>query len=196
MRYAAWLFPLLLAPTLALATQDVGSISRSELKVLIKNKIRSVQQMALNPTLVRAIRRQNAENLTLAIIKKRDKAWSGTRKLTHFKRSLQQNESGRFLQRVVGGNSSFSEAFLTDDKGANVAAYPATSDYWQGDEKKWSESFNNGHGRIFLGPLEKDASSNTYAVQVSAPVFDQGKTIGVLIVGVTLDYLKKRSQAN
>ncbi len=191
MRTLAILLALALVPAVPSA-QEQESPSQEELKVLLKTKIRSVQHMALNPTVIRATRRQNAEKLTLELIKQRDGEWKSTKDLTHFKRSLQENDAGRFLKRVIGLNKSFNEAFVTDNQGANVAAFPATSDYWQGDEEKWTASFNNGEGQVFLGPLEYDDSTKTYAVQISAPLYDRGATIGVLVVGVTLDYLKAK----
>ena len=36
--------------------------------------------------------------------------------------------------------------------------------------------------------------TQTYAVQISAPVFDRGHTIGVLVVGVTVNYLEGRGR--
>jgi hypothetical protein len=181
---------MVLASTVLSATAFAEETpSQEELEILLKTKIRSVQHMALNPTVIRAARGQNSEQLSLEEIKARDEEWKGTESLTHFKRALQENSAGRFLKRMVGLNKSFNEAFLTDNQGANIAAYPATSDYWQGDEEKWSGSFNGGNGRIFLGPLEYDESTRNYAVQISAPLHDRGETIGVLVVGVTLDYL-------
>lgn len=176
----------LLAPSVAAAQDD---IDHAEIERLLAAKVRTVQHMALNPKLIQAVRRQNAEKHSLKEIKKLDNDWKATEDLTPFKRSLQQNSAGKLLKRYVSRNPFLNEAFLTDNQGANVAAYPATSDYWQGDEEKWTESFNDGKGKIFVGPLERDESTNTVAVQVSAPLFHQGETIGVLVVGVTFDYL-------
>ena len=129
----------------ASAQQD---ISDSELRELLRVKIRTVQHMALNPLMVRAVRQQNASGLSAEEIARRDKEWRATKELTPFKLSLQTSPAGRFLKSQVQRSSSFNEAFLTDDQGANVAAYPATSDYWQGDEDKWIECYNGGNGRI------------------------------------------------
>jgi hypothetical protein len=179
-----------LAPAVG-AQQDIGE---SELEDLLRVKVRTVQHMALNPLLIRAVRQQNASGLTPEEIARRDKAWRATKELTPFKLSLQTSAAGRFLKAQVQRSTSFNEAFLTDNQGANVAAFPATSDYWQGDEDKWSNSFNGGNGRIFVGTLELDESTNTVAAQVSAPVLDRGKTIGVLVVGVTISYLQTKRQ--
>ncbi len=167
-------------------------IDAAALDELLKVKVRTVQHMALNPVLVRAVRGQNTQRVSLEEIKRRDDEWRGTKSLTPFKLSLQSNDAGRFLRGTVTRLNSLNEAFLTDNQGANVAAFPATSDYWQGDEEKWTASFNAGKGRVFVGELELDESTQTYAVQISAPVLDRGETIGVLVVGVTINYLESK----
>lgn len=189
MRFTALILAALLAPGLAVAQ---GEIDQDELKELLRTKVRTVQHMALNPVLIQAVRRQNAEKLDLDQIKQRDNDWKATKNITPLKRSLQENNAGKMLKRYVSRNPFLNEAFLTDNQGANVAAFPATSDYWQGDEEKWTESFRDGEGQVFLGPIERDESTNTVAVQVSAPLYHQGETIGVLVVGVTFDYLNTK----
>ena len=172
-----------------------GELSDEEITELLAVKIRTVQHIALNPVIVRAVRRQNLQGITERVVQERDRVWQETDDDDEFKRSLQENKPGRLLRKHVSDNTSFNEAFLTDGQGANVAAFPPTSDYFQGDEEKWSSSFNGGDGQLFVGPLERDDSTKVYAVQVSAPVIDKGATIGVLVVGVTLDYLDaKRGQ--
>lgn len=193
MRFSALFLTALLAPGLVVAQDE---IDQSELKILLRTKMRTVQHMALNPALIQAVRRQNAEKLDINKIKQLDAEWKATKNLTPFKRSLQENSAGKMLRRYVDRNPSLNEAFLTDNQGANVAAFPATSDYWQGDEEKWTASFNDGSGLLFLGPVERDESTNTLAVQVSAPLFHQGETIGVLVVGVTFDYLNTKRDGN
>lgn len=180
--------------TLAGAADAQQDITDDELEDLLRVKVRTVQHMALNPLLVRAVRQQNAQRLSPEEIARRDEAWRATKEMTPFKLSLQTSPAGRFLKDQIQRNNSFNEAFLTDDQGANVAAFPATSDYWQGDEEKWSASFNRGEGQEFRGKLERDESTNIVAVQVSAPVLDRGKTIGVLVVGVTINYLQTKRQ--
>ena len=191
LRSACLALALALLASTVTAQQD---ISESELEALLSVKVRTVQHMALNPLLVRAARQQNASGLTAEEVARREKAWRASKELTPFKLSLQTSPAGRFLKQQIKRNKSFNEAFLTDNQGANVAAFPATSDYWQGDEDKWSKSFNGGKGRIFIGGLELDESTDTVAAQVSAPVLDRGKTIGVLVVGVTINYLQERRQ--
>ncbi len=98
---------------------------------------------------------------------------------------LQSNLSGSFLKnKLIQSSSLYVEAFLCGNQGEVVGEYPKTTDYWQGDEQKFIDSYNNGSGKTFIGPLQYDESTRTYSVQISVPVIDNGKTIGVLIVGL------------
>lgn len=168
----------------------------AQLKELLDSKIRVVRIFSNNPVLVKAVQNQNAEKLSLDTIKQRDREWSNTGEPTSFMLSLQQNKAGVFLKKRIDTNSAFSEAFLTDNQGANVAMYPPTSDYWQGDEEKWTASFNGGKGQVFVGKIEQDASTGTASTQISVPVIDQNKTIGVLVMGIKLDYIKEKQARN
>lgn len=136
-----------------------AKIDADELDALLRVKVRTVQHMALNPLLVRATLRQNMQKLPLDEIKRRDDEWRASKGLTPFKQSLQSSQSGRFVKDTVTRLRSLNEAFLSDNQGANVAAYPATSDYWQGDETKWSASFNDAQGEVFIGEVELDEST-------------------------------------
>ena len=166
--------------------------TREQLPALLEVKLRTVQHMALNPVLVSAVLEQNQDDLPLDLIKRRDEEWKASKALTDLKRQLLGNNAAELLRSTVNDGATFTEAFLTDNKGANVAVFPPTSDYWQGDEEKWTASWAEGEGRLFIGPLEYDESTDKYAVQISAPVKDGTDTIGVLVVGVSIDYVSGR----
>ncbi len=185
-----WGFVLLLVATFtAPAAAQELAFSPEQLKVVLASKIRAVKRLAANLTVVDAVKAQNVEETSIEKIKRIDEKWRATKTLTAFKRSLQRNPAGRFLRRHVRRNPTYGEAFLTDKRGANVAAYPATSDYWQGDETKFTASYDDGKGQVFIGDVEYDESSQTHAAQVSVPVIDKGKAIGVLVMGIQLDYI-------
>lgn len=179
---------LLIAPGLL---QAQGELSQEEIENLLGVKIRFATHMAFNPSIIRAVEQQNSQKIALAEIKQRDDAWKGADgKLIPLIRETTQNDVAQYFQRRVENNSSIDEVFLTDNQGANVAAFPATSDYWQGDEEKWTASYNNGEGVVFIGPLEFDDSTQKTLVQISAPVISNDETIGVLVLGVSVDYLE------
>lgn len=175
------LLSLSLSSSVLAVTQSDDDISKS-----LKNKIRMVQHMALNPLLIKAVRQQNSEALDMDIIKQRDQDWQSGDSASELKKSMLAGSHASLMQRFIDENRSLVEIYLTDSQGADVAAYPLTDDYWQGDEEEWIESFNHGKGQVFIGALKRDEKTNSIFTRVSAPVFDRNKTIGVLVVGVRL----------
>jgi hypothetical protein len=174
-------------------SQAEAELSDAEIEALLDVKIRFATHMAFQPNIIRAVESQNNEKLTLALIKERDQLWVDTNgNGTSLIREITHNDIAKYLQRRVENNTAIDEVFITDNQGANVAAYPPTSDYWQGDEGKWTSSFNEGNGKVFIGPLEQDASTNKTQVQISAPIISNDATIGVLVMGVSVDYLSAR----
>ena len=74
------------------------------------------------------------------------------------------------------------EVFITDKYGALVAATNRTSDYNQADEEWWQASYNNGQGATYVGPLEYDESSKTYASNLAVPMYGaDNKTIAGIL---------------
>ena len=178
---------LLVLPTVSQAEIE---LSEGQIEELLDVKIRFATHMAFQPNIIRAVEAQNGQQMSLAQIKENDQTWIGANGGSNsLIREITRNDIARYLQRRVENNSAIDEVFITDNQGANVAAYPPTSDYWQGDEGKWTSSFNDGNGQIFIGPLEQDASTNKSQVQISAPIVSNNETIGVLIMGVSVDYI-------
>ena len=192
MRLRNLLVLLLFIPTLA---HGEAELTPEQIEELLGVKIRFARHMAFNPSIVRAVEAQNNSALSLDEIRQRDEIWqSAGGSLNGLIREITQNDVARYFQRRVENNAAIDEVFLTDNQGANVAAYPPTSDYWQGDEEKWIASYNDGDGVVFIGPLEFDESTRKTQVQISAPVVSKAQTIGVLVLGVSVDYLQQALQ--
>ncbi|MGV3552853.1 hypothetical protein [Rhizobium sp.] len=157
--------------------------------------ISSVQPWLSDPVIVQAVIAQNGMNAALdqAAIAALDQKWRAeieaenhpmvdevlANRLSTFLRS-KQDESG----------GTITEVFVTDAKGLNVGQSDVTSDYWQGDEEKFTKTFGAGPGAIFVDVAEKDESTQMLQSQVSMTIVDEdGKPIGTITVGVNLDQL-------
>lgn len=169
------------------------ALSRYEIKNLLRHHIATIQEIAQNPHIIKEINQRNSEKISLEKIKQLDALWP-TVTIDHpLKQSMFISPAGRYLKsRVEFENSIFSEIFLTDNQGANITAWPITSDYWQGDEAKWQRSFNEGRGDIYIGNLEYDESTQTDAIQISVPVIQNRRAIGVIIAGIKLSHLQAK----
>lgn len=172
-------FPQLLWATEGAKTDEPTSRMKS---VILTHAIK-LDTWVADPTIIAAVKAQNAKNVALDEIQKLDQEWVAGSNIA-FANSLQENAISQWLKKKIGGNVIYVEAFLCDNKGAVVGEYPKTSDYWQGDEDKFSQSFNSGDGKLYYGPVMLDQSTDSYSVQVSLPVKDGKDTIGVLVVGL------------
>jgi hypothetical protein len=162
---------------------------QEKLHSVLKSEIKRVSRMTQNPILIEAVVSQNAEGLTMELIKQRDEHWKTSDTSDEFKQEMIASTAGRYLSNLMKSSKAYTEAFLTDNQGANVAASPLTSDYWQGDEDKWVKSFSPEGGAIYVGPMEWDDSSGYNAVQISVPVKQENNVIGVMVVGVKLSHV-------
>lgn len=171
--------------------QGQEEIDRAQVEAGIERKLRVARHLAFHPVIVRAVLRQNNEQLSLEEIKQRDEAWREAEQQNSLQRGILQNEASQVLETFIERSADFNEAFATDNQGANVAMFPVTSDYWQGDEEKWQRPFNADRDEAFIGEMELDESTDTVAVQISIPILNRGQKIGVLVLGVTQDYLQQ-----
>ena len=62
--------------------------------------------------------------------------------------------------------------------------------HWQGDEAKFTNSYNAGKGGVEIGKVKFDDSAQAYLVQVSVPVVDGESIVGALTVGINVDMLE------
>ncbi len=187
------LYLLLFLTCTCTSLQAENAISHYQLKNLLRHKIAAMQQLVQNPQLIEEVRKHNARDLSLEEIQHKDSRWQDRQYHHEVAKQMYQSAIGRRLRALVELNDSiYSEIFLTDNRGANIASWPITTDYWQGDEAKWINCFNNGKGDIYIGELEFDDSSHNYAVQISVPVLDNSQAIGVLIAGIKLSYLQAK----
>jgi hypothetical protein len=151
----------------------------------------SLKEWGNNAVLIAAVKEQNAKGMTLDAIKKTDKEWMAATGVTPFMQAMMENSAAKELKKLESSKPYFDELFLMDNQGANVAMTNKTSDYWQGDEDKFTESFKGGQGAIHIGKVKFDKSSQAYLVQVSVPVVDAGKAIGAITIGINIDELEK-----
>jgi hypothetical protein len=150
----------------------------------------SLIQWGTDPVIVNAVKTENGKGKSLNQIKEADKKWMETPGVDGFMKSLMESECGKHLQKLQKSAPYFAEIFAMDNQGANVCMSDKTSDYWQGDEAKFTESYKGGQGAIHMSDVIFDKSSQAYLVQVSVPVKDGGKVIGAITIGVNVDKFK------
>ena len=156
----------------------------------------NIMNWANDPAIINAIMEQNGRNagLSQADIDALDVSWraevggSNTPTID----PVLSNPSSDFLrEQVAAVGGAITEVFTMDLHGLNVAASHTTSDYWQGDEAKFSETYLVGAGAVHISDVEFDESSQTYQAQVSITLVDPATNapIGAMTVGLNADEL-------
>ncbi len=143
------------------------------------------------PVLIDAIQAQNVDTAgyDAARITELDQTWRaevGTASAPLVD-SIVGNAASDFLRmRAADSGGMVTEVFVMDAQGLNVASSGYTSDYWQGDEAKFTETYGKGAGAVHFGEVEFDESSQTYQAQISMTIVDPdtGAPIGAVTVGV------------
>ena len=170
---------------LSTASASAATVS-DQARAFVEERLASVLS---SPQVIDAIRAQNesSKSLSQADIEALDQQWrAGDSTLID---GVLSNELSGFLAGIVAdGEGAFSEIFVMDMVGLNVGQSDRTSDYWQGDEDKWTATYQGGS--VHVSDVEEDESTQTFQVQVSMPITDGGATIGAITVGVDVSYLE------
>ncbi len=169
-----------------LVSQIDGNADASpEVKAFVKE---TLLPLCTNPVFVAAIQAQNAKGMTLDDIKKIDQAWADAEEELPIQKELLNNPCAAEIRSIASSKPAIAETFVMDNQGANVGQNELTSDYWQGDEPKWQNSYKEGQGGVDIAKNKLDKSSSRTMQQISLPVCDEnGKVIGAVTFGLAVD---------
>ncbi len=155
-----------------------------------------LSEWLVNPDLIAAINAQNAvhADLTEDEIIALDQTWraeadaGGGPLITEL---LSGDVSAWLLDQQNATAGLVTEVFVMDNKGLNVAQSVETSDYWQGDEAKWQETYGREDGGLHISEVEFDDSTGFYQTQASLPIVDPAtnQPIGAITFGINIQSL-------
>jgi hypothetical protein len=178
---------IVLAATLA-AFPAAADDQMSAITTYLDTEIRA---WSADPRIAAAVADQNAvtAGYTQADIDRLDQTWMaevGTPGSALVGGVLDHPLSAMLRERIAASDGMLTEVFVMDALGLNVASAAPTSDYWQGDEAKFTETFPQGADAVHISEVEFDESSQTYQVQVSIPVVDaaSGAVVGAMTIGI------------
>ncbi len=187
-RFTLWLAAALLTAT-AGAAQDL----KPQMQAFVAEHVKG---WASDPIIVNAIIAQNAQTASYdqAKIDELDTLWMAQVGMPGVPLidDVVNNPTSDFLRaRMAALDGAITEVFIMDARGLNVAAAAPTSDYWQGDEEKFTETFPKGPTAMHFSDVELDESSGEVQAQVSMSIVDSetGQVVGAMTVGINLTSL-------
>lgn len=175
------------------ATQAKGNEFEPALRAYLDSEIRNWSQ---SEEIVSAILDQNAAHAGIdqARIIALDDAWRseiGAASTPTIDPVVSNGASDFLRARVAASGGRITEVFIMDAHGLNVAASGLTSDMWQGDEEKFTQTYPNGADAVHFSEVELDESTQRYQAQISVTIVDPetGTPIGAMTVGVDAEAL-------
>jgi hypothetical protein len=156
----------------------------------LKQIIATVTQWSRDPFIIAQVRLQNSQHahLTEGDIAGLDAQWhmeSASNNAPMIAGLLAAPLSTHLARLKAQGKNLYTEIIVMDDKGLSVGLSDPTSDYWQGDETKFQETYDKGPGTIHLSEVEFDISSQSFQIQLSLPITEDDRAIGALTVGLS-----------
>jgi hypothetical protein len=192
--------PLLLgiaAAALSVAFSAASLADEAEIKAKAESYTKSeVAKWVADADVVAALNAANAANANYdqGKIDALDKQWRaevGAAARPLIDEIMGSAASAKAKSWCEGAGGVVTEIIVMDNKGLNVGICDATSDYWQGDEAKYTNTFTKGAGAVFVDDVEQDSSTQKFQVQASMTVVDpaSGQPIGVVTVGLDAEGL-------
>lgn len=178
----------------SVASADMLSrLNKQYRQILIDSHIGILSQLSQQQATLDLLQQRHANPLSLTQILEIDNNWPQD-KSWHLQ-VTQHAVAKRFASLINSQHYSFAELMLVDANGALIAAYPLTSDFWQGDEDKFKVAIEKSN--FSVTKAEWDESTQRYSFFLTIPMQQNNQTIGALIAGlkVTPEYMQSLEKA-
>ena len=152
--------------------------------------IKEIKSIAAKPEIIEAVKASNARQLSKEQVLELDEKWIKLKGRLPEADQIKNSKASAVLATEMKMQSYFKEAILTGNQGETVAMNIVTTDYWQGDEEKFTAIFDTNlpsrKPDSHISRARWDDSTKAMIAQVSVPVYDGDYMIGTLTVGVDL----------
>ncbi|MGD8787351.1 MAG: ATP-binding protein [Phycisphaerales bacterium] len=178
--------------SIALAVDTIKEIDRNFFM-----KIELFQEYSTNSTLREAVSASNRDFDRLedirAFIEEKDREWTSVprEKTSTFMLELLKSKLSRELREKMHFYEAkydlevFSEVFVTNKYGANIALTGKTSDYYQADELWWQFTHKDG---LYISDVEYNESAGIYSTNIGIRIDDEdGDFLGIIKAVVNIE---------
>lgn len=160
--------------------------------------IQDIREWLANPVVGLSINSQNKlrENMSQDEIDAADTQWRAEREADDqpLVAGILTNPLSSYLTQIQARSGGlYAEIFVMDAVGLNVGQSSITSDFWQGDEAKFQNTYPNGPDAVFIDEAEYNEDSDTWRSQLNLTMSDANRQpIGAVTIEVNLNELARR----
>ncbi|MDG4721288.1 MULTISPECIES: hypothetical protein [Thalassospira] len=160
--------------------------------------IKDIRDWLANPVVALSINSQNRlrKDMTQDQIDAADNQWKAEREAQDqpLVAAILTNPLSSYLTQVQARSGGlYAEIFVMDAIGLNVGQSSITSDFWQGDEAKYQNTFPKGANAVFIDDAEYNEESDSWRSQLNMTMNDENRQpIGAVTIEVNLNELARR----
>ncbi|WP_432454541.1 substrate-binding periplasmic protein [Agarivorans sp. QJM3NY_29] len=172
---------------------SLPTLSNTERVLMERIATEKISEWVNNPQVIRAVEQSNQRTSSLTDANLADLN-SGLQKIpTRLQAkvdSIINSELSDYLEEIAANSAGlYLEIIVFDARGVNVGQSQPTSDYWQGDEAKYSQTYLQGNGAMFIDDINYDASTRNFLVQVSLTISSAANDnpIGGVTIGIDIE---------
>ncbi|MBI5180701.1 MAG: PAS domain S-box protein [Nitrospirae bacterium] len=178
--------------------QEIAKKESAHVKRVIEKEVDEARSLTISPFVrqyIEAVNQKYTESSNEELIKeinRIEKNWPQLNERNPILKDILTNELSAYLKEYKKlEKEEYAEIFITDVKGAIIAATNKTTGYFQADEKWWEETYNSGKGSIYIADVGYDESAKVFSLNFCLPIMDgqNKKVIGVIKVVTDIRYL-------
>lgn len=189
---------LLFLTTLGSTESEARQARQISPSIIDDSIVQTMRDWVQTSVIILSIKAQNDKHLSVNTntINTLDRQWTGEINAASqplIAATLNSPASIYLTQVQAQSLGLYTEIFVTDRFGLNVGQSSITSDYWQGDEAKFQQSFEKGKDGLLIDEAEYSDSTGTWRSQVSFTIVnEQNVPIGAVTFEVNLTELQRR----
>jgi hypothetical protein len=172
-----------LAVCMMITVAAFGEELSAEQKGKVDGKLKQLSAWSTDKKIMDAVRAANASPPEASKGMTQDK-WNNLNMLSPEVKAFSKNDLANYLRTLK--DDTISEIFVSAADGTKVAFLSKTSNWSHKGKPKHDVPMT---GKTWIGKPELDQSTGVQQVQVALPVFDNGKAIGSIVVGLNLSKL-------
>jgi hypothetical protein len=173
--------PLLLALSL-LAREGGAEGLLKQGRFISQRTFDLIQELAQEKKVVSDIEDQNRQLTDEGKVREIQDQWLQSTEASDLVKAYRQKPSCQAMRQCFSKEISIVDCFTLDAQGRVVGTLFKPHDFVQEQDPSFTNCFNHGQGRVFVSqalPVDR-----TGPVEISMPVMDGAKTVGVLVATV------------
>lgn len=173
-----------------------GQVNEHE-KDLIELANTEMKAWVYNDIVIEALRRQNAKHADLSLTDKKvlDRRWQQEKRKANSPliKKLTNNPVAEYLQKIKEESDGlYTEIIIVDDQGLNLAQTDISGSYWQGEEKKWENTFKSRSYAAYVSDVRFDDTVQMFQAEVAFMIISEDQPIGIVYAGIDVEKLDER----